>query len=64
MMARRRRSDEDAALGCMVYTLLIIFLMPIAGIYFICKPGPNAKVGGAVLLFLGLFLWSFIAFNS
>lgn len=64
MMARRRRSDEDAALGCLVYTLMIIFLMPIVGIYFLCKPSPNAKIGGAVLLIVGLFLWAFIAFNS
>ena len=63
-MARRRRSDEDAALGCMVYTLLIIFLMPIAGIYFLCKPSPNANIGGAALVIVGLFLWAFIAFNS
>ena len=46
-MARRRRSDEDAILGCLVYLLLIIFLMPIAGVYFLCKLDPNAKVGGA-----------------
>ena len=64
MMARRRRSDEDVALGCLVYMLLIIFLMPVAGIYFLCKPSPNAKVGGAALLIVGLFLWGFIAFNS
>ena len=64
MMARRRRSDEDAALGCLVYMLLIIFLMPIAGIYFLCKPSPNAKIGGAALVIIGLFLWAFIAFNS
>lgn len=63
-MARRRRSDEDAALGCMVYTLLIIFLMPIAGIYFLCKPSPDAKIGGAVLLIVGLLLWAFIVVNS
>ena len=63
-MARRRRSDEDATLGCLVYMLLIIFLMPIAGIYFLCKPSSNAKVGGAVLLIVGLFLWAFIASNS
>ena len=64
MVARRRRSDEDAALGCLVYMLLIIFLMPIAGIYFLCKPSPNAKIGGAALVIIGLFLWAFIAFNS
>ena len=64
IMARRRRSDEDAILGCLVYLLLIIFLMPIAGVYFLCKPDPNAKVGGALLLILGLILWAFIAFNS
>ena len=64
MMARRRRSDEDAALGCLVYMLLIIFLVPIAGIYFLCKPSPNAKIGGAALVIVGLFLWAFIAFNS
>ena len=54
----------DAALGCLVYTLLIIFLMPIVGIYFLCKPRKNEKIGGAVLLIVGLFLWAFIAFNS
>ena len=63
-VARRRRSDEDATLGCLVYILLIIFLMPIAGIYLLCKPSLNAKIGGAVLLIVGLFLWWFIAFNS
>ena len=63
-MARRQRRDEDAALSCLVYILLIIFLMPIAGIYLLCKPSPNAKIGGAVLLIVGLFLWWFIAFNS
>ena len=47
-----------------VYMLLIIFLMPIAGIYFLCKPDSNAKVGGAFLLIVGLILWAFIAFNS
>ena len=36
MMARRRRSNEDVALGCLVYMLLIIFLMPVAGICFLC----------------------------
>ena len=63
-MARRRRSDEDATLGCLVYMLLIIFLMPIAGIYFLCKPSPDAKIGGAVLLIVGLLLWAFIVVNS
>ena len=64
-MARRRRSDEDAALGTQnLGQTLIIFLMPIVGIYFLCKPSPNAKIGGAVLLIVGLFLWAFIAFNS
>ena len=63
-MARRQRRDEDAALGCLVYILLIIFLMPIAGIYLLCKPSLNAKIGGAALLIVGLFLWGFIVFNS
>lgn len=63
-MVRRRHNDGDAALGCLVYMLMIIILMPIAGIYFLCKPSPNAKVGGAVLLMVGLILWAFIAFNS
>ena len=62
MMARRRRSDEDVALGCLVYMLLIIFLMPVAGICFLCivrlrlkypeggcgqNLGPNKATGGS-----------------
>ena len=64
MMARRRRGDNGAAPGCLVSILLIIFLMPIAGIYFLCKPDLHAKVGGAFLLIAGLILWAFIAFHS
>lgn len=63
-MARRRRSDEDATLGCLGYLILIVFLMPLAGIYLLCKPDPNTKLGGAVLLVAGLILWIFIALNS
>ena len=63
-MAGRNSKDDDAAIGCVVYLLLIVFLMPLAGIYFLSKPNPNAKLGGAVLLVVGLVLWIAIAINS
>ena len=60
MRGRGSRGD-DQALGCIVYFMLIVFLMPIVGIYLLCKPDPNAKLGGGVLLVVGLLLWLWIA---
>lgn len=60
-MSRRKRHDDDMAIGCVVYLLLAIFLMPFVGIYFLCKPEQDAKILGGVLLVLGAVLWIWAA---
>lgn len=60
-MARRRRSDDDAAIGCVVYALLAIFFMPIVGLVLVCGKDPEKKTLGWVLLVVGIILWIIVA---
>ena len=60
-MRRRRSRDDEQAIGCLIYFMLIVFFMPFVGVYLLCKPDPNAKLGGGVLLAIGLILWLWIA---
>lgn len=60
-MRRRSSRGDEQALGCVVHFLLIVFLMPIVGVYLLCKPSSDAKLGGAVLLVIGLLLWMWLA---
>jgi hypothetical protein len=60
-MARRRRSDDDAAMGCIVYALLAIFFMPIVGLVLVCGKDPEKKTLGWVLLVVGIILWIIVA---
>ena len=56
-MKHSRRKDDDAALGCVVYLLLIIFFMPIVGLVLVCSKDSQKKPLGWVLLIVGLVLW-------
>ena len=60
-MRRRRSRDDEQVIGCLIYFMLIVFFMPFVGVYLLCKPDPNAKLGGGVLLAIGLILWLWIA---
>ena len=60
-MSRRRRSDDDAAMGCIVYALLAIFFMPIVGLVLVCGKDPEKKTLGWVLLVVGIILWIIVA---
>ena len=60
-MARRRRSDDDAAIGCVVYALLAIFFMSIVGLVLVCGKDPEKKTLGWVLLVVGIILWIIVA---
>lgn len=60
-MARRRRSDDDAAMGCIVYAILAIFFMPIVGLVLVCGKDPEKKALGWVLLVVGIILWIIVA---
>ena len=56
-MGRGHRENDDAAMGCIVYTLLIIFFMPIVGFVLVCSKDPKKKPLGWLLLFIGAVLW-------
>lgn len=56
-MRRGRRSDNDTAMGCVVYALLILFFMPIVGLVFVCGKDPEKKTIGWFLLIIGIILW-------
>ena len=53
----RNSSDDDAAMGCIVYLLAAIICMPIVGLVFICGKDPDKKALGWFLLVAGIVLW-------
>lgn len=53
-MARRR--DDDAAIGCIVYAVLGLILMPIVGLFLVCSKDPEKKTWGWILLIVGIIL--------
>ena len=57
MSRGRKRSDDEAALGCIVYLLLIVFFMPIVGLFLVCGKDSDKKALGWVLLVIGIILW-------
>jgi hypothetical protein len=48
-MSRRRQSDDDAAMGCVVYALLILFFMPIVGLVMVCGKDEEKKMINSTL---------------
>lgn len=63
-MRRGRRHSNDDSLGCLVYVLLGIFLMPIVGLVFVCGKDPGKKTIGWVLLVAGVILWIALGIGS
>lgn len=64
MRRYRRHSNDDAAMGCIVYLLLILFFMPLVGLYFVCGKDPEKKTLGWVLLIIGIILWIVVGVMS
>lgn len=52
-MAKRKR-DDDAAVGCIVYAILGLILMPVVGLLLICSKNPEKKTWGWILLIVGI----------
>ena len=54
-----RKSSDDAALGCVVQALLIVFLMPIVGLYLATKKDSSNenRTLGWVLFVVGIVIW-------
>ena len=60
----RKRSNDDGIIGCLVYVLIAIFLMPVAGLFMICGKDPEKRTLGLVLLIAGIILWIILALYS
>jgi len=61
-MARRR--DDDAAMGCVVYAVLGLILMPVIGLLWVCSKDSEKKTWGWILLVLGVILWIVFGIGS
>lgn len=64
MRRYRRHSNDDAAMGCIVYLLLVLFFMPLVGLYLVCGKDPEKKTLGWVLLIIGIILWIVVGVMS
>ena len=62
-MAGRRR-DDDTAMGCVVYAILGLILMPLVGLFWVCSKDPEKKTWGWILLILGIILWIVFGIGS
>jgi len=58
-----RKNSDDAALGCVVQALLIVFLLPLVGLYFATKKDADeeSRTMGWVLFVVGIVLWAVMA---
>lgn len=60
----KRNRDDDAALGCVVYAILGIVLMPVIGLFLVCSKDPEKKTWGWILLIIGLVLLAILGIGS
>lgn len=58
-MSRRKNSDDMA--GCLAVVFLLIFAMPLYGIYKMTRPDGNSKVFGLILTVVSFGIWLWIA---
>lgn len=54
-MAKRKR-DDDAAMGCIIFAVWGLILMPIVGLILVCCKDPEKKTWGWILLIVGIVL--------
>lgn len=54
-----RRNNNDDMIGCLAQVLLIVFLMPVVGLYFALKKDvdPESQTLGWILFFVGIVIW-------
>ena len=55
-----RHRGTDNALSLVIWLLLIIFLLPLAGLYFLIRKDPSQRGLGWALLIIGILLWVFL----
>ena len=56
MAGRYRRNGEVETLGCLVQILLLIFAMPLVGLYLLVPPNSSTKELGILLTVFGFAL--------
>lgn len=59
-----KRKDDEAALGCVVYAIIGMLLMPIVGLFFVCSKDSEKKLLGWILLVVGVVLWIIVGIGS
>ena len=52
----KRKSDDDAAMGCIMFAVLGLMLMPVIGLFLVCSKDPEKKTWGWILLIVGIIL--------
>lgn len=57
MSRSRHRKDDDAAMGLIVLLLLIVFALPLVGLYYLLQNDPSKRGLGVALLVIGIILW-------
>ena len=56
-MAGRHSKYDDKTLNAVVMIILLIFLMPVAGIVMLGSKSVVIKVIGGILVVLGIIIW-------
>ena len=59
-MSRRNTSGDDGVITFVAIILLIIFALPIAGLFLVGKT--EHKLLGTILIIVGAALWIYMAF--
>lgn len=54
---RNKHQMSDEGGSCLVMVVLIIFFMPLVGIYYIFTGDEGEKVIGVLLLLIGIAIW-------
>lgn len=53
----KNQNNDDSLTGCIIFALLVVFLMPIVGGYLLISGDKEKRPLGWVLLIVGLVIW-------
>lgn len=56
MSRRSRRSNEEAP-GCLIYALLLLYLMPVVGLFLMFSSDAEKRKFGTILFIVGVLIW-------
>ena len=59
-----KRKDDDVAMGCVVYAIIGMLLMPIVGLFLVCSKDSEKKIIGWILLVVGTILWILVGVGN